>query len=135
MREIKFRVWDKIKHRMFIPGDDRHDGMLVYEDGRVIYYNLKNGDGSGEDGGYTIMQSTRLRDAMGAGVPDVFLPIAADLYHGLFIEMKSSKGRTSQEQEHWLSELAKGGYKTAVCYSWIDAAKEIIQYLRLDIEL
>ena len=70
-----------------------------------------------------------------AGVPDVFLPVAAELYHGLFIEMKSSKGRTSKEQEHWLSELEKEGYKTSVCHGWIEAAKEIIQYLRLDIEL
>ena len=57
------------------------------------------------------------------------------LYHGLFIEMKSSKGKTSKEQEHWLSELNKEGYKAVVCHSWIDAAKEIIKYLKMDIEL
>ena len=65
MREIKLRVWDKIKHRMFIPGNDQHDSLFAFEGGRVIYYNLQNGDGSGADGGYTIMQSTGLRDARG----------------------------------------------------------------------
>lgn len=70
-----------------------------------------------------------------AGVPDVFLPIASNMYHGLFIEMKSSNGRVSKEQEYWLSELAKEGYQTAVCRSWVDAAKVIIAYLDLPIEL
>ena len=70
-----------------------------------------------------------------AGVPDVFLPVASNMYHGLFIEMKSSNGRVSKEQEYWLNELSKEGYQTAVCRSWVDAAKEIIRYLDLPIEL
>ena len=41
MREIKLRVWDKIKHRMFIPGNDQHNSLFAFEGGRVIYYNLQ----------------------------------------------------------------------------------------------
>lgn len=70
-----------------------------------------------------------------AGIPDVFLPVSANQYHGLFIEMKSEKGKTTKEQEAWLSELSKEGYKTAVCHGWIEAAKEIIKYLGLPIEV
>ncbi len=79
-------------------------------------------------------EAKRLKGAgVKAGVPDVFLPISADAYHGLFIEMKVGKNKPTVEQKLWLSELEKEGYKTAVCYSWIDAAKVISEYLKLDI--
>lgn len=52
-----------------------------------------------------------------AGVPDLFIPEPAGQYHGLFIEMKSTKGRTTPAQEDWLAYLAGNGYAVAVCRS------------------
>lgn len=50
------------------------------------------------------------------GVPDIFLPLARRGYHGLFIEMKSDRGRTSPEQREWIEGLRRNGYVVAVCY-------------------
>jgi len=49
------------------------------------------------------------------GVPDVFLPVARGGYHGLWIEMKYGKNKTTSNQKWWLNELKDQGYKTAVC--------------------
>lgn len=69
------------------------------------------------------------------GVSDIFLPVpvmmSGCIQHGLFIEMKSAKGRLSPEQKAWLDAMGKQGYATAVCYSWTEAAKAIADYLGL----
>lgn len=69
--------------------------------------------------------------AMGvkAGVPDICLPVPRGEYHGLYIELKAAKGRTSAKQEEWLERLAANGYKTAVCYGWEQAAVTLKSYL------
>ncbi len=69
--------------------------------------------------------------AMGvkAGVPDICLPVPRGEYHGLYIELKAAKGRTSAKQEEWLERLAANGYKTAVCYGWEQAAITLKSYL------
>ena len=64
-----------------------------------------------------------------AGVPDLFLPVARGGFHGLWIELKSPKGRTSASQETFLEELRNQGYKTAVCFGWEMAAREIKEYI------
>ena len=33
------------------------------------------------------------------GVPDIFLPVARNKFHGLFIEMKFGRGRLTKEQK------------------------------------
>lgn len=40
------------------------------------------------------------------GVPDLCLPVPRGRYHGLYIEMKTPTGRTSKDQEWWLTKLA-----------------------------
>src|SRR5690625_4399673 len=64
MREIKFRVFDKDYKKMHIVGKDRHDSLTCW-DGQVQYYNLQNGEGSGEHGSYILMQFTGLTDKNG----------------------------------------------------------------------
>lgn len=68
------------------------------------------------------------------GVPDLCLPVARGGKHGLYIEMKAGKNKTSPYQDRWLAELSKQGYETAVCYGWEAAAAVIERYLKSAVE-
>ncbi|MES1926549.1 VRR-NUC domain-containing protein [Salinisphaera sp. T31B1] len=63
------------------------------------------------------------------GVPDLCLPVARQGYHGLYVEMKTTKGRTSPEQRDWIERLQGEGYRAAVCRGWSAAWNEIAGYL------
>lgn len=64
-RTIKFRVWDKAFKSMRVCGEDIHDSVSFDEDGTMYYYNLQNGEGSGDDENYVLMQYTGLKDRNG----------------------------------------------------------------------
>jgi len=68
------------------------------------------------------------QQGMLSGIPDLFLPVPMGGYHGLFIEMKSDKGRLSENQHWFLNKVELLGYKTAVCYSANEAIKTIENY-------
>ncbi|MBN1535965.1 MAG: VRR-NUC domain-containing protein, partial [Anaerolineales bacterium] len=52
-----------------------------------------------------------------------------DGFHGLFIEMKAGKNRTTKNQNEWIQRLLGAGYLVIVCYSFEEAKKEILDYL------
>lgn len=64
-----------------------------------------------------------------AGVPDLFLPVPRGKFHGLFVELKSAKGKLSDYQRQWLSELAASGYAACVCFGFDEAQRDILNYL------
>lgn len=75
-----------------------------------------------------------------SGFPDLFLFIPRGGYHGLFIELKTPKGKTAtgktrqagrlqETQEVMLNRLDKAGYKAVVCYGANNAIEEIKNYL------
>lgn len=66
-----------------------------------------------------------------AGVPDLFLPVARNGKHGLYIEMKYGKNKCTIEQIKWLDWLYKQGYKCKVCYSADEAINTIKNYLNI----
>lgn len=64
-----------------------------------------------------------------AGIPDLFLPVARQEWHGLFIEMKSAKGITTLDQDIWIALLTAQKYAVCVCWSSDEAIKAIKGYL------
>lgn len=67
------------------------------------------------------------REGVKSGVPDICLPVARGVYHGLFIEMKAGKGKASEAQAGWITELTKAGYMARVCTGF-EAAKAVIEH-------
>lgn len=45
-------IKDKCDGSIHLYGTDTHDSLYIDENGNIAYYNLQNGDGSGEGGSY-----------------------------------------------------------------------------------
>lgn len=66
---------------------------------------------------------------MKSGIPDIFFPVPRFPYHGLYIEMKRSKGGTiSDEQKRWMAMLMDQGYHVAVCKGFDEAKDVFLNY-------
>ena len=63
------------------------------------------------------------------GVSDLFVMQPNKTKHGLFIEMKSKKGKLSEQQEYFLKLADEKGYATCVCYGADEAMAAIVRYL------
>lgn len=90
-----------------------------------IWHNVNEGKRS-----YT-MGKKLVRAGLRRGVPDLQIPVPSGQYHGLFIEMKYGRNKTTPEQEYWLGLLSKQGYAVKVAYSAEIAIKAISRYLSL----
>lgn len=78
-----------------------------------------------------ITTARRLKaEGVKAGVPDISLPVPSGRYHGLYIELKAGKNKTTENQNEWLDKLTQQGYYIAVCYGWEAASKVITEYLK-----
>lgn len=79
----------------------------------------------------TMQQARQAKRAgMVKGVPDLFLPYPAHGYHGLFIEMKTYRGKLSPEQKDMRRYLQSVGYMVAVPRSWHEAKAAVLSYVR-----
>ena len=83
------------------------------------------------NGGKRHIKTAMALKAEGAkpGVPDLCLPVARCGYHGLYVEMKAAKGRTSEAQDWWLKELNEQSYLAKVCRSFEEARDLMLDYL------
>ena len=91
-----------------------------------LLYHIPNG------GSRNRLEAANLkRQGVKAGVPDLCLPVARGIHHGLYIEMKYGKNKTSVKQDEWLDALAKQGYAVAVCYGFEETRKVLIKYLEI----
>ena len=73
-------------------------------------------------------------EGLKSGVPDICLPCARREYHGLYIELKRTKGgKVSPQQKEWLTALNKEGYMAVVCEGFEEAKAVIEKYLAEEI--
>ena len=80
----------------------------------------------------SIANASRMKaQGLTAGILDVFIPYGTHGYNGFYIEMKAGKNKLTDNQKEYKEYLDNNGYKTAVCYHWEDAKREIEEYLEL----
>ncbi len=68
---------------------------------------------------------------MNSGFPDLELPAARRGYHGLYIEMKSEKGKLSPNQTEWAKYLGEEKYFFYLARSSDQAIKCLKWYLKI----
>jgi len=66
-----------------------------------------------------------------AGVSDIFMARASRQYHGLALELKTTKGRLSENQKSFLNNLLQEGYCSRKAHSIDEAIDTIKWYLQL----
>lgn len=89
-----------------------------------LIYHVPNG------GSRNTLEAANLkRQGVKAGVPDLCLPVPMNGFHGLYIEMKYGKNKTTEAQKEWLDALTEQGYFTAVCYGAEEAERVLSRYL------
>jgi hypothetical protein len=70
------------------------------------------------------------KEGVMAGVPDLFLMMPNNNYHGLWIEMKIKGGKASDSQKQFISAASLIGYHAVICYGFEEAQNTINNYLR-----
>lgn len=87
------------------------------------------------NGGYRTKKTAADMKAEGVrpGVPDICLPWPSGDRHGLYIELKRTRGgRLSPAQCRWLRTLTALGYQARVCRGWEEAREAILEYLEVN---
>jgi len=69
------------------------------------------------------------RTGVKSGVLDLILLYPSNRYHGLAIELKYGRNKPTKEQQDFIWHHEPLGYRCVVCWSWLDAKREIINYL------
>lgn len=90
----------------------------------ALLYHVPNG------GSRNVVEAKRLKaQGVKSGVPDLVLPVARGKYHGLYIELKTLRGRVSDTQKQWLDALRNQGYAAIVCRGADETIAMISKYL------
>jgi len=76
-------------------------------------------------------EAARLRmQGVLSGVADLCVPEPHNGFHGMFVELKFGKNKTTDAQEKFLDAMRDRGYYTAVCYSVTDFVEAVKLYFR-----
>jgi hypothetical protein len=94
-------------------------------------FAIPNGSKLAGSPGRRAAQWARLeKEGTRKGIPDYCLPVARGPYHGLWIELKSTKtAKVTPEQRGWIAALNEQGHRAAVCRGWQEAAALVVQYM------
>ena len=71
------------------------------------------------------------REGALAGVPDLFLAVARGGYHGMWIEVKTPKGRVGEKQAEVMEALDDAGYYVRVVRTTQQGINAIKEYMGL----
>lgn len=66
-----------------------------------------------------------------SGVPDLLIFEPRGFYNGLAIEVKTEKGRASDEQKAWAKALNDRGWRAEICKGFDECADVISEYFNL----
>jgi len=82
---------------------------------------------------YSVEGQKLKRMGLKPGPWDYFLPcpryFEGELRPGLWLELKAPKGRMSDAQLDWKTDMLAEGYVMAECHSWIEARNMTMRYL------
>ena len=67
------------------------------------------------------------------GFPDLAI-FEVNKYNGLFLEIKTEKGRPTKEQLWWRDELNKRNYVAEIVYGYVEAIELIDRYIQKKIK-
>ena len=86
------------------------------------------------NGGYRNQAEAVQLKRMGVkpGVPDLFLPYPVGDYCGLWLEMKTEKGKPTACQRDWIEYLRSVGFCAYVCHGAGEAINAIEAYLEAE---
>lgn len=98
---------------------------LQYRDMAGLLYAIPNGGRRDQVTGAKLKA-----EGVVAGVSDLELKVARHGYHGLCIELKTPKGRQSQQQIRWQGLVEAQGYKYIIVRSVQDFIDQINSYLQ-----
>ena len=91
-----------------------------------LLFHVPNG------GNRNVREAARLKSqGVRSGVADLILLIPKSNFHGLCIEMKSEKGKLSENQKEWLKLVSSQCFCVQVCNSFESFYKTINEYMNL----
>ena len=112
--------------------DEEQEALFHWADAQSATKPWLKGMFAIPNGGYRAIKTAvkMKRTGTRAGVPDVFLPVSNGREHGLFIEMKRTKGGTVSElQRERMKMLTAEGYRCVVAKGCQEAIDAIMRYM------
>lgn len=92
---------------------------------RDLLYAIPN------DGKRSIITGAKFkRRGLRPGMPDICLPYPSNVYHALYIELKTKTGKPTPAQLDCIAKLNRAGNLAVIAYGWEHAWQIITDYLQ-----
>lgn len=122
------------KHSMPVPTEHQEQawlfGWAAYMSGKYPMLNTMFAIPNGGKRHYKTAADLK-EEGVKPGVSDICLPYPNGRYHGLFIEMKRTKGGViSEGQKNFIADMQKVGYAACVCYGFEQAKETVLRYIK-----